>query len=73
MRKSREHLFSSLISGKGKCKFTASCGLFSNASYTCTHTGGSYCGKYRRLSQPPKYERAQTPLLLQSYNKIIYN
>jgi hypothetical protein len=36
---------------KPKCKFKKSCALFSNASYTCTHTGGKYCGKYRDLTQ----------------------
>jgi hypothetical protein len=66
MRKTTERLLSSLIDGKGKCKFTPSCGLFSNASYTCTHTGGSYCGKYRKLSQPPEYQKAQPPFLIQN-------
>ena len=50
MSKSKELLLVSLINRKAKCKFTRSCGLFSNLSYTCTHTGGSYCGKYRKLS-----------------------
>jgi len=49
MKKSKALLFSSLINRKVKCKFTCSCSLYSNASYTCTHTGGSYCGKYRKL------------------------
>ncbi len=49
MTKSKEMLFSSLINRKAKCKFTRSCSLYSNASYTCTHTGGNYCGKYRKL------------------------
>ncbi|MGD0996372.1 MAG: hypothetical protein ABR909_12720 [Candidatus Bathyarchaeia archaeon] len=34
-----------------KCKFTRSCSLYSNSSYTCTHVGGSYCGKYRSLAR----------------------
>ncbi len=50
MNKSKEISLVSLINRKSKCKFTRSCGLFSNMSYTCTHTGGSYCGKYRKLS-----------------------
>jgi len=51
MKKTKALLFSSLINRKPKCKFTHSCSLYSNASYTCTHTGGSYCGKYRKLSR----------------------
>jgi hypothetical protein len=49
MKKSDTLSFSSLINRKVRCKFTRSCSLYSNASYTCTHTGGSYCGKYRKL------------------------
>jgi hypothetical protein len=44
------HLFSEIVEPKTKCKFTSSCDLYSSASYTCTHTGGDYCGKYRKLS-----------------------
>jgi|GEM_PF-1609470 len=66
MRKSRELWFSSLINGKEKCKFTGSCRLFSTASYTCTHTGGSYCGKYRKLSRTPENKKVQTPFLIQN-------
>jgi len=43
--------FSSLITKKNKCKFTVICSLYSNASYTCTHTGGNYCGKYRKFDR----------------------
>jgi hypothetical protein len=25
---------------------------YSNSSYTCTHVGGEYCGKYRMLTKP---------------------
>ena len=34
------------------CKFSRVCKLYSNSSYTCTHVGGEYCGKYRALNQP---------------------
>jgi hypothetical protein len=37
-----------------KCKFHQLCELYSNTSYTCTHVGGKYCGKYRALNQTPK-------------------
>jgi len=50
MKKSKDLLFSSLINRNTRCKFTGLCSLYSNASYTCTHTGGNYCGKYRKLS-----------------------
>jgi len=49
MKKSKDLLFSSLINRNTRCKFTGLCSLYSNASYTCTHTGGNYCGKYRKL------------------------
>ncbi len=52
MIKSKERLFGSLVNRKTICKFIGSCSLYSNASYTCTHTGGNYCGKYRKLSRP---------------------
>jgi hypothetical protein len=53
MRKTKEFvLLSALINRKTTCKFIRSCNLYTNASYTCTHTGGSYCGKYRKLSLP---------------------
>ncbi len=32
-----------------QCKFNRSCNFYSYSSYTCTHTGGEYCGKYRAL------------------------
>ncbi|MCL4429369.1 MAG: hypothetical protein M1167_01330 [Chloroflexi bacterium] len=66
MKKSKEMLFSSLIYRKARCKFTHSCSLYSNASYTCTHTGGSYCGKYRKLSRPAENAETQTnPYLIE--------
>ncbi|MGD0644153.1 MAG: hypothetical protein ABSA75_04540 [Candidatus Bathyarchaeia archaeon] len=37
-----------------KCKFNHLCNLYSNSSYTCTHVGGGYCGKYRALTQTTK-------------------
>jgi hypothetical protein len=40
----------------GNCKYKAICSLYSNSSYTCTHTGGGYCGKYRKLSGKPATE-----------------
>jgi len=49
MKKSKVTSFSSLTNRKAKCKFSGLCSLYSNASYTCTHTGGTYCGKYRKL------------------------
>jgi hypothetical protein len=58
MKESKEMLFASLIDLKTICKFTFSCNLYSKASYTCTHTGGNYCGKYRKLSRPEENLRA---------------
>ena len=63
MKKSREMLFASLINRKTICKFTRSCSLYSNASYTCTHTGGDYCGKFRKLSRPEENVRANRDLI----------
>jgi hypothetical protein len=51
MDKSKEKFLFSLINRKTRCKFTPACRLYSTASYTCTHTGGSYCGKYRKLKE----------------------
>jgi hypothetical protein len=66
MKKSKESSFSSLINHKERCKFTCSCGLYSNASYTCTHTGGSYCGKYRKLSSlDENFENLTPPYLIE--------
>ena len=50
MKKSKDLLFSALINRNTMCKFTSLCNLYSSASYTCTHTGGNYCGKYRKLN-----------------------
>jgi len=68
MNKSKEMLFSSLIFRNAKCKYTKTCNLYSNASYTCTHTGGSYCGKYRKLSLSKATQRLQTttPYLIET-------
>jgi hypothetical protein len=38
------------------CKFNQSCHLFSKASFTCTHKGGEYCGKYRALKKEEELE-----------------
>jgi hypothetical protein len=40
-----------LLERKAGCEFTRICSLYSNASETCIHTGGQYCGKYRNLSR----------------------
>jgi hypothetical protein len=64
MIKPKEMLFASLIDRKTICKFTGSCSLYSNASYTCTHTGGDYCGKYRKLSRPEENFRANRHLIV---------
>jgi hypothetical protein len=41
----------SFVKRKKKCEFAASCRLYSESSYTCTNSGGSYCGKYRAMSR----------------------
>ena len=46
---------------QGNCKYKLICNLFSNSSYTCTHTGGSYCGKYRKLGGKPAIENSTQP------------
>jgi len=43
--------FDDVVDNQSKCKFIDSCDLYSSDSYTCTHTGGSYCGKFRKLSR----------------------
>jgi hypothetical protein len=63
MKKSKEMSFTSLINRKTMCKFTLSCSLYSSASYTCTHTGGNYCGKYRKLSRTEENARANRHLI----------
>ena len=30
-----------------KCKYFKICELYEDSSYTCTHGGGDYCGKFR--------------------------
>lgn len=42
---------SSILRREKQCKFNNLCSIFSHASYTCTHVGGEYCGKYRALQQ----------------------
>jgi hypothetical protein len=42
---------SSFLIREKQCKFNRSCDFYSNSSYTCTHVGGRYCGKYRILLQ----------------------
>jgi hypothetical protein len=32
------------------CQFKRVCKLYSLDSYTCSHEGGEYCGRYRELS-----------------------
>ncbi len=44
--------FLSTIKRNAKCKYASLCRLYTTSSYTCTHTGGSYCGTFRKLSQP---------------------
>ena len=36
---------------KKKCKFNRTCNLYTDLSYTCTHVGGTYCGRYRTLAK----------------------
>jgi hypothetical protein len=48
-----------LLVHNSKCKFSRSCNLFSNSSYTCMHAGGDYCGKYRTLRHSVKTKRNQ--------------
>ncbi len=54
MKPFNSYILSSLVLGEKKCLFNRSCKLYSNNSYTCTHVGGEYCGKYRALSQISK-------------------
>jgi hypothetical protein len=60
MKKPQEMSLNSLIYRKTKCKYTSACNLYSNASYTCTHTGGTYCGKYRKLNHRAENVGIQT-------------
>ena len=36
------------------CKYHDQCKHFREASYTCTHEGGSYCGKFREFENQSK-------------------
>jgi len=54
MKTNRNSILSALIERQPNCKFIRSCKLYSNLSYTCTHVGGKYCGKYRTLNNPSK-------------------
>jgi len=47
---SKHNIFSSFGMPRMKCKLTRSCNLYSPSSYTRTHVGGTYCGKYRLLA-----------------------
>lgn len=38
------------------CRYMAICYLYANNSFTCTHTGGNYCGKYRKLGSKPNLD-----------------
>jgi hypothetical protein len=51
MRQFNSNVFSSFPILEKQCQFNRSCKIYSKSSYTCTHTGGTYCGKYRALSQ----------------------
>lgn len=44
---------------KTNCKFKPICGFYSDSSYTCTHTGGNYCGSYRKLSAKPSKSKSR--------------
>ena len=46
--------FDDIVTHQAKCKFTDSCNFYTSKSYTCTHTGGNYCGKFRKLSRGKK-------------------
>lgn len=50
MKTPKHNLLPFLSTRETKCKFIRSCNLYSNASYTCMHVGGEYCGKYRTLN-----------------------
>jgi hypothetical protein len=54
MKTTRNSILSALIERQVNCKFIRSCKLYSSLSYTCTHVGGKYCGKYRTLNNPSK-------------------
>lgn len=36
---------------KRSCKYKNECKHFRDTSYTCTHEGGPYCGKFRFFKQ----------------------
>jgi len=57
MKPFNSYILSSLVLREKKCFFSRSCKLYSSSSYTCTHVGGKYCGKYRALSHVSEKER----------------
>jgi hypothetical protein len=38
----------------GDCKYKPNCSFYATDSYTCTHGGGNYCGRYRKLCKSKK-------------------
>jgi len=60
MKSFNPYILSSLVLREKKCLFSRSCKLYSNASYTCTHVGGEYCGKYRALLHISEKEKDLT-------------
>jgi len=56
MKKFNPSKVSPFLIREKQCKFDHSCNYYSNSSYTCTHMGGEYCGKYRILETSNIYK-----------------
>jgi len=64
MEKTTYRVYSSVFR-ETKCKFKDKCSLYSTNSYTCIHTGGNYCGRYRKLNQDNKLEHKKGKALME--------
>jgi hypothetical protein len=51
MKATLEGILTFLSLDKASCKDAHLCDCYSSSSYTCTHSGGNYCGKYRSLEK----------------------
>jgi len=53
----RSTLWAFLTLDRAPCKSAKKCPLYAPSSYTCTHGGGDYCGKYY-AERTGKYNKA---------------
>ena len=44
------------------CRYFGKCGLSQKTSFTCTHGGGNYCGRFRDLESELKDNEIPVPM-----------